>query len=243
MSMNETQKLTEVPDVGPELAKAIDEQLGISTIPELQAAAEDGALQALDGVGPKTEEKIVRGAKLHQAGALKRKPLEIARPVAENARDRLATHSAVERIKVAGSIRRRKNTIGDIDLVVQSDDGKTVFSEVAGWDAVDEVLARGDTKLSVRADTFQIDVRVVDDREFGAALQYFTGSQEHNIALRSRAKELGYKLNEYGLWNRETGDYVAGGTEREIYNHLGVEYPEPHEREDGHLSLEAETEE
>lgn len=226
-----------VPEVGPKTALLLHEQLGISTLDELEAAAEAGRIRELPRMGSRTEEAILRGIAMvrRQAG---RRPLGFALPVVEELVARLRAVPGVKQISAAGSIRRMSETVGDLDILAASRAGGRLMDAFTKAPEVSEVLARGSTRSSVVLDAgLQADLRVVEPAAYGAALQYFTGSKEHNVALRERAVRAGLKLNEYGLWRAGGGRggddrRVAGRTESGIYRALGLAWIPPELRED-----------
>lgn len=222
--------LLEVPGIGPARAHQFYEALGITSIQELEEAALAHRLRTLPGMGPALEEKIAREA-ARAVGRGRRMLLGVALPVAEEITSHLRAHPAVEAVSPAGSIRRVKETIGDIDLLAASSRLAEVVEAFTTLPLVKEVLSKGPTRPSILTrDDLQIDLRVVAPEEYGSALQYFTGSKEHNIALRSIALERGWKLSEYGLFDQE-GRRVAGRTEEEIYQALGLDWVPPELRE------------
>jgi DNA polymerase (family 10) len=222
--------LLEVPGIGPARAHLLYEQLGITTIQDLLQAAQEHKLCKLPGFGEKLEERIAReAARLMQRS--KRLLLGIALPVAEEVVAALRPHAAIRAIDPAGSLRRMKETIGDIDILVASDDPPAVVDAFVHLPFVKEVLAVGPTRPSILTrEDLQVDLRVVRPHEYGSALLYFTGSKEHNIALRSFVQERGWKLSEYGLFD-ETGKLLASETEHEIYALLGMDWIPPELRE------------
>lgn len=229
--------LMTVPEIGPKTALLLHDHLGISTLDELEAAAAAGRIRDLPRMGPKTEEAILRGIAMvrRQAG---RRPLGFALPVAEGLLERLRSVQGVKQISAAGSIRRMGETVGDLDILVTSRAPARVMEAFTTAPEVSEVLARGPTRSSVVLDAgLQADLRVVEPGAYGAALQYFTGSKAHNIALRERAVRAGLKLNEYGLWRSGDGRgrsdlRVAGRTEDGVYRALGLAWIPPELRED-----------
>jgi len=223
--------LLEVPGMGPARAHLVYQQLGITTVPELLEAARDHRLAELPGFGAKLEARIAREAE--RVGARSRRLLlGVALPVAEEVAARLRAVPAVEAADPAGSIRRMRDTIGDIDVLASSTRPEAVVATFTTLPFVREVLATGPTRPSILTrDELQIDLRVIRPEEWGSALVYFTGSKEHNIALRSLANEHGWKLSEYGLFDRE-GTRIAGRTEAEIYAALGMDWIPPELRED-----------
>lgn len=221
-----------VPEIGPKTALLLHEHLGISTLDELEAAAAAGRIRTLPRMGPKTEEAILRGIAMVRRQAARR-PLGFALPVAQEIVDRLRVVSGVREISAAGSLRRMKETVGDLDILATSRAPGRVMDAFIGAPGVAEVLSRGSTRSSVVLDDgLQADLRVVEPAAYGAALQYFTGSKEHNVALRERAVRAGLKLNEYGLWRTGDGRRVAGRTEAEVYRALGLPWIPPELRED-----------
>jgi DNA polymerase (family 10) len=224
--------LMSVPEVGPKTALLLHERLGVASIDELEAAARAGRIRDLPRMGAKTEENILKGiAMLKRSGA--RRPLGVVLPVADELVERLRRTPGVQEISMAGSLRRMKETVGDIDLLVTSRKASAVMDAFLGAPQVEQVLARGPTRSSVVLDVgLQADLRVVEPAAYGAALQYFTGSKEHNVALRERAIRAGLKLNEYGVWRTADGTRIAGRTEQEVYRAVGVPWIPPELRED-----------
>jgi DNA polymerase (family 10) len=233
-------ELTRVEGVGPKTVGALYEALGIQDLDDLEAAAEAGEIQDVSGFGAKTEQNILDGIAFARQ-AQERELLGDARPAGDAVLDFVRGLDAVERADVAGSLRRWKPTIGDVDVLAASSDGAAVGEALADWERVDSVLDQGDTKTSVRVDGLRVDLRVVVDEEFGAALQYFTGSKEHNVALRNDAIEQGKKVNEYGVFDvadiddpddQRAGDLLASDTEEAVYDALGYPWIPPELRED-----------
>ncbi|MBO9539377.1 DNA polymerase/3'-5' exonuclease PolX [bacterium] len=224
--------LSRVPGLGPKRAKLIAESLKIKSVTELIQEAEAHHLRDLPGMGARSEEQVLKEARRVTQRTL-RLPLFVAWPLADALADLLREHPAVKEVEPAGSIRRRKETIGDIDLLVASHDPDAVFDHLATLPLVQEVLLRGPTKSTILTHTqLQVDVRVVPPETWGAALQYFTGSKQHNIHLRTLAIAKGYKVSEYGIFRVDTGARVGGATEAEIYETLGLEWMPPEIRED-----------
>jgi DNA polymerase (family 10) len=222
--------LTQVEGVGPKTAKLLYDALGVRTLADLGQAAREGKIRTVKGLGEKTEERILRG--LEEArGVERRELLGYALPLARDLQKRLLGTGLFRRIEPAGSIRRGKETVGDLDLLAVSDRPEEAARAFTSLPEVEEVLAQGPKKSSVRlSGGFQVDLRIVPEGSFGAALQYFTGSKAHNIRLRERAVARGWKLNEYGLFQGER--MLAGGTEAGIYEALGLTYIPPELRED-----------
>lgn len=223
--------LTAVDGVGPKTAKVLYEALGVKTLADLERAAQAGQIRAVKGLGEKTEEKILRG--LAEARTAERRLLlGRALPLARDICRRLLATGLYDRVAPAGSLRRGKETVGDLDLLAVSDRPEEAVEAFCALPDVAEVLARGPKRSSVRfSDGFQADLRLVPRESFGAALQYFTGSKEHNIRLRERAAARGFKLSEYGLTSAG-GEVLAGADEEGIYRALGLAYIPPELRED-----------
>ncbi|HET8680244.1 MAG TPA: DNA polymerase/3'-5' exonuclease PolX [bacterium] len=224
--------LMAVPEVGPKTALMLHQQLGITTIDELEAAAKDGRIRNLPRMGARTEENILKGIAMVRRGA-GRQLLGVVLPVAEALVERLRAVPGVKDIGLAGSLRRMKETVGDIDILVTSKTPDAVMEAFVGAPQVTQVLGRGPTRSSVILDVgVQADVRVVEPVAFGAALQYFTGSKEHNVALRERAVRRGLKVNEYGVWRSSDGKRLAARSEADVYRAVGVPWIPPELRED-----------
>jgi len=224
-------ELLRVPDVGPKTAVILFKELGIASVEQLKEAASAHKLRGIKGFGEKTEERMLQGiAALESKG--KRMLLGLALPVAESFVDYLKKADALDMVSVAGSLRRGKETVGDIDILVGDDKPAKVMDAFVGHPDVADVLAKGPTKSSVRLKNgLQVDIRVVESKSWGAALNYFTGSKEHNVELRRLGVAMGYKLNEYGLFRRVGEKMVAGATEDDVYQALGLRYIEPEIRE------------
>jgi DNA polymerase (family 10) len=226
--------LTQVDGVGPKTAKLLYEELGVRDLADLERAAREGKIRDVKGLGAKTEEKILRGlGETRQVEG--RILLGRASDLADDLIERLMKTGLFARIEAAGSLRRGRETIGDLDLLavaVRPEEAPQAADAFVGLADVEEVLARGAKKSSVRlAGGVQVDLRIVPSESFGAALQYFTGSKAHNIALRKRAVAKGWKLSEYGLFG--VNDRVlAGPEEAEIYARLGLQFVPPELRED-----------
>jgi len=216
-----------VPGIGPKKAKQMYDELEISSLEELKSAAEEGKIRGLDGFGAKTEEKILNGIKMLDKVSGRHLMNEIV-PLADELIGSL--EPVAERLEKAGSLRRWRETIGDIDILAVGDP-EDLMEAFVSHEGIKEVLLRGDTKTSILFENgIQADLRVVEKGSFGAALQYFTGSKEHNVKLRQIAIDKGYKLNEYGLFEGE--DIIAGEEEEDIYHNLGMGWIPPELRED-----------
>lgn len=220
--------LLRVPGLGPKRAAQLYKELGIATLDQLREACESQRIRGLKGFGAKTEETIAAGiavALQSQQRILWYEAEQIVVPLLRH----LTEGATTGHMAAAGSFRRGKDTVGDLDLLAVARDGAALMDRLAAYPGVEAVLARGDTKMSVRCRGTQIDLRIVPEESFGAALQYFTGSKEHNIVLRHRAKQRGLKINEYGVFRDE--QYIAGRTEEEVYAALGLPWIPPELRE------------
>lgn len=226
--------LMSIESIGPKKAVHLWKKLKIKNISDLEKAISQHKIAKLSGFGPKSEENIAAGIKLfEQRGS--RFLLGEVLPTANEIISKLRKLPEIEHISEGGSTRRRKETIGDLDILVTVKSPKAaakVMSVFTTMPEVSRILAKGATKsMVVLHNGLQADVRVIDDAAFGAALQYFTGNVEHNVALRKIAIEKEYKLSEYGLFGRKTNKIVAGKTEEEVYKKLGLRYIEPELRE------------
>ncbi|MGH3343631.1 MAG: DNA polymerase/3'-5' exonuclease PolX [Carbonactinosporaceae bacterium] len=225
-------RLTAIPTLGPKKAMVLYEELGVSSVEELADAIEAGKLSGLRGFGDRTAENLLHGiALLQQAGG--RVHLGLATDLAEEMVAQLSAATGCERCTYAGSVRRMKETVGDIDILAVAEHAGPLMDAFTGLPLVSEVVARGDTKSSVRtAKGLQVDLRVVAPDAWGAALQYFTGSKPHNVRTREMAVRAGLKLSEYGLFDVETRKLVVSKTEEEVYGRLGLPWIPPPLRED-----------
>ena len=257
----EIDALTRVDGVGPKTVGTLYDELGITTLDELAAAAEAEEIRDVSGFGAKTETNIRENvAFARQAG--ERERLGDVRPLADEVLTFLRRREIVETSEVAGSIRRWRDTIGDIDVLAASTESNQVVDAFTDWSAATNVIEAGENKASLRAEGVRIDLRVVDPDEFGAALQYFTGSKDHNVALRNRAIERDLKMNEYGVFDvsdvntnnnadndadiderntQRIGDRIAGETEQSMYEALELPWIPPELRENrGEIEAAAE---
>ena len=236
----EMDALTAVEGVGPKTVASLYDALGVETLDDLEAAAEAGEIRDIKGFGEKTEANISENIPFARE-ARKRSLLGEARPLADQVVDFLDGRAEVKAVETAGSIRRWRPTIGDVDVLVGSDDGSAVIDAFERWEGTDSVIEAGTNKASVRAAGLRVDLRVVVPEEFGAALQYFTGSKDHNVAVRNRAIEMGLKVNEYGVFDvselddpdegQRVGERVAGETEQGVYAALDMAWVPPELRE------------
>jgi DNA polymerase (family 10) len=224
--------LLEIRGLGPKTARALFEQLGIESIEQLEEACRTKRIVGVAGVRERTCENILKGIAEWRAGRT-RVLLPAARAVARQVADALRAHGGVERLEIAGSLRRMRESVKDVDILVTSTAPARVIETLVNLPSVVEVTGRGETKASVRhQEGLAIDLRVVEPAAFGAALQYFTGSREHNVRLRQLAIQRGLKLSEYGLFDEATGARVAGATEEDVYGALGLPFIPPELRED-----------
>lgn len=222
-----------IPGIGPKKAAALYHQLGVQTLDELKQACEAGRVRELKGFAAKTERAILEGLALASAAGQRLYWAE-ADQIAQALREHLRDAAAIEQLEWAGSYRRGRETVGDLDLLAVADRPAEVMDRFGEFPGVASVLARGDTKMSVRLSSgFQVDLRIVPRESFGAALQYFTGSKAHNVVLRGLAKQRGLKINEYGVFRMEGEQetYLAGATEAEVYGTLDLPCFPPELRE------------
>jgi DNA polymerase (family X) len=222
--------LLQLPGLGPKRVRALYDELHVHTLPQLLRAARDGRIRTLPGFGAKTEEHIA-SAIAAKIGQVKRFKLAVAAQYAESMLSFLKRGPRVRAAIAAGSLRRSRDTVGDLDLLVTAPGGAAVCRYFASYPDMREVLQAGDTKASIVLKSgLQVDLRVVPEASYGAALMYFTGSKAHNIRLRNRAIDRGLKLNEYGLFKGDRA--VAGATEEEVYGALDLPWIAPELRED-----------
>ncbi|RUM89130.1 MAG: DNA polymerase/3'-5' exonuclease PolX [Thermodesulfatator sp.] len=223
-------KFLEIPGLGPKKAKLIYDTLGIKTLEELERACREHKIARLPGMGYKTEENILKGLRFLKE-KIGRRPLGEVLPLSEDLVSYLREKAPVERIAVAGSIRRRRETVKDIDILVTSKHPHQVMEIFVKYPRAIEVLAHGETKTSLRVSPgLQVDLRVVDPECWGAALAYFTGSKAHNIRIRELGVQRGLKINEYGIFR---GDQRIGGREEEeVFAAVGLPWIPPELRED-----------
>jgi len=222
--------LTAIEGVGPKMVKVLYEKLEVKDVSDLERVAHIGKIRGLPHFGEKMEQKILRGIEFLKQGS-GRVALGAALPLILEIHGRLRELSDVDEVEVAGSIRRRKETVGDADILVISSRPEKVMDFFVSMPEVAHVLGKGKTKAMIKLKNgLDVDLRVVPEESFGAALNYFTGSKDHNVALRRIAQEKGLKLNEYGLFRGS--QRIAGETEEEIYKVLGLSYIPPEIRED-----------
>ena len=223
-------ELDSIPGVGPKTIKLVYEKLGVTDLESLEKAANEGKLSGLSGLGEKTQVQIIEGIRVVRAG-LERTLLADALSTAERFENELRKLKNIKQFITAGSTRRRRETIGDLDFLVDASNPETVMDTFVNLEGVASILAQGPTKSSIRLDSgLQVDLRVLPSESFGAGLQYFTGSVDHNVKLRSIAQKMGFRLNEYGLYKDK--QKVAGEDEEGIYKALGLQWVPPELRED-----------
>ena len=222
-------ELLQLQTVGPQKVRLFYKQAGIKSIDDLEAAAKAGRLRDLPGMSVKSEENILKALEVYRRAA-GRFRLDTAYETAQQLTHYLKEFRGVEEVTPAGSLRRGRDTVGDLDLLVTGYDHAGIADHFAKFPGVAQLLAKGEDKVSVKLQNdLQVDVRLLDRESYGAALQYFTGSKEHNVALRERAKKRGWKLSEYGLFKGE--EALARRTEEEIYAKLGLQWIPPELRE------------
>jgi DNA polymerase (family 10) len=227
-------EIMSISDVGPKTVRLLYEKLQVDSMEKLQKAALENKIRELPGMGQKTQDNILKGIEL----AKKRKermPLKEALVLSEKITEPLSKLKEVEEINIAGSLRRMRETIGDIDILLVSDNPKKVMDKFTSLEIVKEVLSRGDTKSSVLTfEDRQVDLRVVPAESFGAALHYFTGSKSHNIRIRELGIKKGLKINEYGIFirNKKQEKRIGGGQEKDVFDLLGLPFIPVEMRED-----------
>jgi DNA polymerase (family 10) len=223
-------ELMQVPGLGPKHVKLIYDKLGVKTLDQLEKAAKAGKLRGIPGLGEKTEQNILKGIEQERRHK-ERFPLGVILPKAELIVSQLNQVRNVREVNLGGSIRRMKETIGDVDILISSTKAKIVSDAFVKLPEVKNILSEGATKSSVMTkDGFQMDLRVVSPQSYGAALHYFTGSKAHNIRIRSMGVDRGLKINEYGVFKGKKS--IAGKTEEEIFKSVGLPFIPPEIRED-----------
>ncbi|HYM12879.1 MAG TPA: DNA polymerase/3'-5' exonuclease PolX, partial [Bryobacterales bacterium] len=235
-------ELLKIQGLGPKSIAVLYEHYRVSTIDDLERICREGKLRELPRMGEKLEQKVLRSIEQYRRSA-SRYLLDHADRVAAEIAAYLAETPGVEEVTPAGSLRRRKETIGDVDLLVTGPDPAPALERFIKFPKVREILAKGENKTSAKIghEGLQVDVRVLDRSSYGSALQYFTGSKDHNVALRNRAIKMGYKLSEYGLFRSSDEAKIAGTTEEEIYLKLNLKWIPPELRENtGEIEAAAE---
>jgi len=226
-----TGELVEIRGLGPKKVKKLVEELNIKTVSDLREAVEEHEIRELEGFGEKTEENILKSIILFEKSH-ERMLLGKAMGLAEDVLSYMQENSELEKIDYAGSLRRMKETIGDIDMLVISSNPENFMKTFVNMEEADRVESRGLTRSTViLKGGIHVDLRVVPAESYGAAMQYFTGSKDHNIAMRDLAISKGYKLSEYGLFRKDSAKIVAGTDEKSIYSRLGLQYIPPELRE------------
>lgn len=231
----EVVKFMRLPGLGPKTARRIWQELGVTTLDELKAAAEGERLRALAGLGATTEAKILKAlAETPQDPRDSRRLLGEGLPVVLAVVSVLREHPAAVKVSEAGSVRRRRETFRDLDIIATSTDAPALIEYFTSLLWVADVVAKGDTKATVISNEgVRFDLRVVPPESYGNLLQHFTGSKEHNVALREDAVRRGFSVSEYGITTTETGEVFSAGDEEEVYAHLGYAYIPPELRENG----------
>lgn len=225
-------EMLKIQGLGPKSIAVLIETFRVSTIDDLERLCREQKLRGLPRMGAKLEEKILKSIAIYRRSA-GRFLIDFATATAEELQELLAGLPGVESVSAAGSLRRGKETIGDVDILVAGPNAVVALDHFAKWSKVDELLAKGENKASARVgvEGIQVDVRALPMENFGAAMQYFTGSKEHNVALRTRAVKKGWTLNEYSLSRESDGKVIASATEEEIYAALGLVWIAPELRE------------
>jgi len=225
----ELSELMNIEGLGPKRVKALYDELEVTSLEDLRRAARSGRIRKLSGFGKKTEETILKRVEAW-TGQEKRTLLAEAESVAEPLLEYLEGAKGVKQLIIAGSYRRRKDTVGDLDILATVRKGSNIVERFVNYEDIREVVSRGTTRSTVHLDSgLQVDLRVVPEVSYGAALHYFTGSKAHNIALRGIAQKRNLKVNEYGIYKGEKR--IAGKTEKEIYGHFGLAWIPPELRE------------
>lgn len=235
----DVQNLFRIEGLGPKTVKLLYRKLNIKNLEQLEKAAQQGKIAELEGMGEKRQQLILQHLQALHHQDQGRMPLGFAEPIAHEIVAILKEVQGVEQVTVAGSFRRGKETVGDLDILTSAKNAAVVMERFVSMESVQEVLARGETKSSVKLqNNLQVDLRVVKQEQYGACLQYFTGSKEHSIALRKIALKKGLTLNEYGVYRLKDKKLVASKTEKDVYRVLGLDYIEPEMRENkGEIEL------
>ena len=223
-------EITRLPNVGPRTAGRLWHELDITSVEELAESDED-TISGLKGFGKKSAERMIRAAETYNSQE-RRMLLDEATALGESLLAFVRSHPATEKAEAAGSLRRQKETIGDLDIVAASTDPHDLANAFAEAEFVSEIVAHGDTKVSIKTGEIDVDLRIVAPEAFGSLLHHFTGSQAHNIVLRERAVKMGINISEYGLAEAGTGEYEPAATEEDLFEKLGLVYIPPELRED-----------
>lgn len=224
--------LMDIKGLGPSTIKLLHDVLKVNNKEELVVALQKGKLNGVKGFGKKRIDNICRVLKLNKNE--ERMPLRIAEKIGNELLSEIIKIPWVEKVALAGSLRRKKDTVGDIDIIITANrqKWKSIINRFTQLPQVGRIQAKGETRASVllKENNIQVDIRIVHDYEYGAALFYFTGSKEHNIQVRLMAKEKGWKVNEYGIFDNKTGKRLAGKTEEEMYHLFGINFIPPEQR-------------
>ncbi len=222
--------LMHIAGLGAKKIKVLNEKLGVTTLPQLRQAAREQKIRTLAGFGSKTEEKILSETERRQED-FRRTPLHVAEQVVKSLLDYLGRAPQVDNLIVAGSFRRRRETVRDLDILLTCKNSAPVMDRFVAYEEVEQVMSRGETRATVRLRSgLQVDLRVVPGKSYGAALHYFTGSQAHNIAVRKMGVKKGLKINEYGIYRGDT--YMGGEREEDVFSAVDLPYIQPELRED-----------
>ena len=225
------EEFIKIEGIGPKTALKIIKELKVNTIEELESAIKQGKLSELYGFGVKKEESILQGIEFYKASKGRFLLVDIL-PIAKSLEEKLKILDIIQKVNIAGSIRRRNETVRDIDILVASKEPKKVIKFFVDLNNIKSVPMQGETRCSVILNNnLQVDLRVIEESSYGSALQYFTGSKDHNVKLRQIAKRKNWKLNEYGLFDNANDERIVGETEESIYKALDLEYIEPELRE------------
>lgn len=232
------EELLEIQGVGPKTVIKLYKEIGVTDLETLQTAAKNGQIADLEGFGQKSQDKILKSIEFSIKNKGRKNILDAEIEVNEIL-NYLSKDDNIKRVEPAGSYRRKKDTIGDIDLLAISQSPDKTMEYFVKYPKTESILNQGDTKSSIwLTSKIQMDLRILQEESFGAGMQYFTGSKEHNVRLRNHAIDKGYKLSEYGLFNRKTNELVESENEINIYQKLGLSYIEPELREDnGEIDL------
>lgn len=226
--------LLEIEGIGPATVKKIAEHIKVNSVKELKNKIVKEKIDTIQGVNKTQMSKILSALEI-KTGAEKRIPIERAIEIGNNILSELSKLPGVKKTELAGSIRRKKETIGDIDIIILADkkDNKNIINSFLKFPTIKQMISAGNRKASVflKEEGIKADIQIVSEEEYGSSLLYFTGSKEHNIAIRSIAKRKGWKLNEYGLFEIKTNKKLAGESEKQIYEMLGYRYIPPEKRQ------------
>ncbi len=231
-------ELLKVEGIGPKIAMQLSKELGITNISELESAAREGKIRTIKGFGPKKEENILHAIELFKTSQDRFLLVDII-PIAYDIEQYMKKLKFVSKIDIAGSIRRKKETIGDIDILVVTKQAENAIKHFVQYPKISQILSQGEMRSTIVVNNgIQMDLRIIDPESYGAGLLYFTGSKEHNIELRDLARKKNWKLNEYGLFEQKNNSLLVGKTELDIYKKLGMSYIEPELRENrGEIEL------